>query len=72
MLVMKLKKEEKILIGDSIEITICRIKKGSVRFGIEAPKDVVVNTLLKKAPAPEKPATIGELALRRARQHRKQ
>jgi len=40
MLVLTRKQNEKIRIGDSIVITIVRMKGKSVRLGIEAPSDV--------------------------------
>jgi carbon storage regulator len=42
MLVLARKVNEKILIGDNIEITIVAITGDNVRIGIEAPKDVKV------------------------------
>lgn len=45
MLVITRKKNESILIGDDIEITIIKLDDGSVKIGIEAPKD---KTILRK------------------------
>ena len=42
MLVLTRKANEEILIGDNIKITLVRIKGGSVRVGIEAPRDIKV------------------------------
>lgn len=42
MLVLTRKKQERIQIGDSVTITVVRIKGNTVRVGIEAPKDVRV------------------------------
>lgn len=42
MLVLTRKAQEEILIGDSIRISIVRIKGNTVRLGIEAPRDVRV------------------------------
>lgn len=42
MLVLTRKTQEEILIGDSIRISIVRIKGNTVRLGIEAPRDVRV------------------------------
>lgn len=39
MLVLTRKKDEGIIIGDSISITIVDIKSGQVRVGIDAPAD---------------------------------
>lgn len=43
MLVLSRKLGERILIGDSISVTVVDIDRGKVRIGIEAPKDVPVN-----------------------------
>lgn len=43
MLVLQRKEGESIMIGDSIEITIVDMRKGFVRLGIEAPRDVSVH-----------------------------
>ncbi len=40
MLVLTRKQNEKIRIGDSIVITVVRMKGNAVRLGIEAPRDV--------------------------------
>ena len=45
MLVITRKKGESLMIGDDIEITISKIEDGSVKVGINAPKDV---TILRK------------------------
>lgn len=42
MLVLSRKVGEKILIGDSISVTVVRISGGGVRIGIEAPSDLPV------------------------------
>ena len=42
MLVLSRKPGEKILIGDSITVTIVRIGPNTVRIGIEAPRDINV------------------------------
>ena len=43
MLVLSRKTDEKIIIGDSITITVVAIGDGKVRLGIDAPKDVPVH-----------------------------
>lgn len=42
MLILTRKKEESILIGDSIKITVVEVQKNQVKIGIEAPKDLTV------------------------------
>ena len=42
MLVLSRKVGERILLGDSIRITVVRVSGGGVRLGIEAPHDVSV------------------------------
>ncbi len=42
MLVLTRKQNEKIRIGDSITITVLRMKGKAVRLGIEAPKEIGV------------------------------
>lgn len=54
MLVLSRKEQERILIGDSIEIVICHISPGQVRIGIEAPLDIsIVRGELEPLPADE-------------------
>ena len=43
MLVLTRNRDEKIMIGDNIIITIVEIRGDKVRIGIEAPKDVSVH-----------------------------
>jgi carbon storage regulator len=43
MLVLSRKTDEKIIIGESISITVIEIGNGKVRLGIDAPKDVPVH-----------------------------
>lgn len=42
MLILSRKKDENIIIGDNIEISIVDIKGDHVKLGIKAPKDVKV------------------------------
>lgn len=43
MLVLTRKTEEGIIIGDDVKITIIEIKGGSIRIGIDAPRDMKVH-----------------------------
>ena len=43
MLVLSRKKNESIVIGENITITVMEIRGDKVRLGIEAPKDVPVH-----------------------------
>ncbi len=42
MLVLSRRVGEKILIGDDITITIVRVAQGTVRVGVDAPRDMAV------------------------------
>ncbi len=43
MLVLSRKKDEKIIIGDNIEIMVVEIQGDKVRLGIDAPREVTVH-----------------------------
>ena len=43
MLVLSRKKDESIMVGDNIKLTIIEIRGDKVRIGIEAPRDVTVH-----------------------------
>ncbi len=43
MLVLSRQKDESIIIGDNIVITVVDIKGGKIRLGINAPKDLSVH-----------------------------
>lgn len=43
MLVLSRKKDEKICIGDNITLMVIEIRGGTVRLGIDAPRDVIVH-----------------------------
>ena len=42
MLIITRKKGDSLMIGDDIEITISKIEDGSVKIGIQAPKDIII------------------------------
>jgi len=43
MLVLSRKKDEKIIIGGNIELMVIDIQHDTVRIGIEAPREVIVD-----------------------------
>jgi len=43
MLVLSRQKDESIVIGDDVEITIVDVRGNKVRLGITAPKDITVH-----------------------------
>ncbi|NOW89432.1 carbon storage regulator [Clostridium beijerinckii] len=45
MLIITRKKGQSLMIGDDIEITVSKLDDGSVKLGIQAPRDV---TILRK------------------------
>ena len=53
MLILTLKKDEKMFIGDNITIKVVEIRGKQIRIGIEAPADVLVlrEKLAKKGEA---------------------
>jgi carbon storage regulator len=54
MLVLSRKESERIMLGDSIVLTIVRISGDRVRLGIEAPSDLVIlRTELETEKAPK-------------------
>ncbi len=58
MLVLSRKVGEKILIGDTISVTVVRVGQGGVRIGIEAPEDLEVvreELKIKKLKATDSP-----------------
>ena len=42
MLILSRRTSETLTIGSDITITVCRVKDGQVRLGIDAPTDVVI------------------------------
>lgn len=42
MLILSRKERESVLVGDNIEITICRVSGGRVKLGFRAPHDVSI------------------------------
>ena len=57
MLVLSRKRDERIVIGDSIVITVVEVRGDKVRLGIEAPPDVLV---LRDELRPHAPSTDAE------------
>lgn len=49
MLILSRKVDEQIQIGNEIVITITDIRKGNVKVGIDAPKDVPITRPLREA-----------------------
>jgi carbon storage regulator len=45
MLVLTRREGEQIVIGDNIKLTVVQIKGGTVRIGIEAPREIPVSRL---------------------------
>ena len=50
MLIISRKKDQKIIIADDIEITVLEVGRNRVRFGINAPKNISIQTHLKTLP----------------------
>ena len=50
MLIISRKKDQKIIIADDIEITVLEVGRNRVRFGINAPKNIPINTRVKTSP----------------------
>jgi carbon storage regulator len=42
MLVLSVKAQEKVLVGDEVKIMVLEIRGKQIRLGIEAPSDVVI------------------------------
>ena len=42
MLILTVKKDEKVLIGDNINIMVVEVRGKQIRWGIEAPDDLLV------------------------------
>ncbi len=45
MLVLSRRRNERLRVGNNIIITVCEIRDGSVRIGIEAPREVDVTRI---------------------------
>ncbi len=43
MLILTRRVGETFIIGDDIKITVCSVRNGQVRIGIEAPKDISIH-----------------------------
>lgn len=65
MLVISRKKGESLLIGDDIEITVVKLEDGSVKLGINAPKEVSIlrKELYEEVENENKNATKADLSL---------
>ena len=50
MLILSRKKDEKIIIADEIEIWILEVGRNRVRFGIKAPKHILIDVHTKTLP----------------------
>lgn len=50
MLIIRRKKDQKIIVADDIEITILEVGRNRVRFGIKAPKHITIHAHIKNAP----------------------
>ncbi|MBL4886820.1 MAG: carbon storage regulator [Planctomycetaceae bacterium] len=57
MLVLSRKTNEKVLIGDEIELTIIRVGPSTVRIGIQAPKHV---SIVREELTFREPANLGQ------------
>lgn len=42
MLILSRRASEKLTIGNNVTITVCKLKDGEVKLGIDAPADVVI------------------------------
>jgi len=52
MLIISRKKDQKIIVADEIEITVLEVGRNRVRFGINAPKHIAIQTRLKTSAPP--------------------
>lgn len=70
MLVLTRKENEKILIGDNIEITVVAVDNGSVQLGINAPKEIEIlrKELLEDVKKENKAAAKNKNLLKKLRQ----
>jgi len=65
MLIITRKKGESLMIGDDIEITVSKIEDGSVKIGVNAPKNVTIlrKELFEQVKAENKQALNFDMAL---------
>jgi len=61
MLIISRKKDQKIIVADDIEIIILEVGRNRVRFGINAPKHIPIQTRLKASALPEKVNEVVEM-----------
>ena len=65
MLVLSRKRDERIVIGDNIVITVVEVRGDKVRLGIEAPSEVpvhrqeVLDAMRRADPQPKAPPAVG-------------
>ena len=66
MLILSRKKNEKIQLGESIQLTIIRVGGDKVRIGIQAPSDTIVLRKELKEEPPEGTASSSETEARKS------
>ena len=67
MLVLSRKESEKIMLGDSVVLTIVRVSGDRVRLGIEAPSDMLI---LRKELEPDNPSAQRSSASKQSKNNR--
>lgn len=60
MLIITRKKRQKIIISDEIEIEILDVHRNTVRFGIKAPKEIKIHSVVVGARSADKPTKDGD------------
>ena len=64
MLIITRKNQERIVIGDEIEIFVLNVSKNRVQFGIRAPKHIKIQTHLKSSSLTTSGEDVEEIELR--------